>query len=286
MILNGLIVANQIYEKLKIQISQAKASPKLVVIIVGNDPASQTYVKNKHTKAQSLGFTSSIINLPETINTQELINIISSLNNDTNTHGILVQLPLPKHIDTNKVILSINPSKDVDGIHPYNFGKLLMGEKGFIPCTPKGIISLLQFYNISVSGKHVAILGRSNIVGKPLFAKLIQKNSLGNATVSLLHSLSKNVTEILKSADIIVAAIGKPLYVDETMISKDTIIIDVGINRIPDTSDKGYKIVGDVNFEKVKSICKAITPVPGGIGPLTIASLLENTWESFLNHVS
>lgn len=286
MILNGQIVANEIYEKLKKQVLKTKLSPKLTVIIVGEDPASQTYVKNKHNKATSLGFISSIINLPATTSTQKLINIIDNLNNDPSVHGILVQLPLPQQIDTNKVILSINPNKDVDGIHPYNLGKLLIGEKGFTPCTPKGIISLLKFYNISVTGKHVAILGRSNIVGKPLFASLIQKKPTGNATVSLLHSFSKNIKETLKLADIIVAAIGKPLYVDETMVSKNSIVIDVGINRVPDNSEKGYKIVGDVHFEKVKHICQAITPVPGGIGPLTIASLLENTWESCLNYTS
>lgn len=286
MILNGTVVAAHIYETLKTRILKIQASPKLVVVIVGTDPASQTYVKNKHSRALSLGFTSSIISFPVTAKTEEVITVIKKLNEDLSIHGILIQLPLPKHVDTNKVILSINPNKDVDGIHPYNLGKLLMGEKCFMPCTPKGIFSLLNFYNISPQEKHVVILGRSNIVGKPLFASLIQKNSSGNATVTLLHSRSKNIKEILQTADIIVAAIGHPLYINETMVSEKAVVIDVGINRVPDNSEKGYKIVGDVDFEKVEPICHAITPVPGGVGPLTIASLLENTWESYLNHTT
>ncbi|WP_201457146.1 bifunctional methylenetetrahydrofolate dehydrogenase/methenyltetrahydrofolate cyclohydrolase FolD [Chlamydia sp. 17-3921] len=282
MLLNGLPAADKILSQLKKEISETSSRPGLAVILIGNDPASEVYVKTKIKKAETLGITSKAYYLPSDSTLSSVLKVIESLNEDPSIHGILVQLPLPKHLSSETITQAISPEKDVDGLHPVNMGKLLLGSRdGFIPCTPRGIIELLDFYEIPISGKHVAILGRSNIVGKPLAALMMQKNLRTNATTTILHSQSQNIPEILKSADIIVAAIGSPLFIKDTMISSYAVIIDVGTTRVPANNLRGYNLVGDVDFNNVVTKSAAITPVPGGVGPMTIAMLMRNTWESY-----
>ena len=279
----GKPVSDNIYlilEKKIKELSNKNIIPKLSVILVGNDSASKIYVNRKNKKFISMNCKSEIHHLNEKINEEELIGLIDKLNNSSSTHGILVQLPLPDHIDSNKILNYINPKKDVDGFHPENLGFLLQGNPRFIPCTPYGCIEILKYYNIKVESKNVVIVGRSNIVGKPLFAFLCQKFKTGNATVTLCHSHTKNLSQYTKSADILIAAVGKPNFITADMIKKDSIIIDVGINRISDDSKKGYSIIGDVDYNNVFKKTAAITPVPGGVGPMTIAMLLYNTVKS------
>ena len=282
-ILLGKPVSDNIYLILEKKIKQLLTKnivPKLSVILVGDDSASKIYVNRKNKKFISMNCKSEIHHLNGEIKEEELISLIDKLNNNNSTHGILVQLPLPRHIDSNKILKCINPKKDVDGFHPENLGCLLQGNPRFIPCTPYGCIEILKYYNIEVESKNVVIVGRSNIVGKPLFALLSQKFKIGNATVTLCHSHTKNLSKYTKSADILVAAIGKANFITEDMIKKGSIIIDVGINRINDNSEKGYSIVGDVDYNNVFKKSAAITPVPGGVGPMTIAMLLYNTVKS------
>lgn len=282
MLLKGLPTAEKILSQLKKEISESASKPGLAVILIGNDPASEVYVGMKVRKALELGMISKAHHLPSDSTLSSVLKLIDRLNQDPTIHGILVQLPLPKHLDSTVITQAISPEKDVDGLHPINIGKLLLGiTDGFVPCTPAGILELLNFYDISLSGKHVAIVGRSNIVGKPLAALIIQKHPLANATVTILHSHSQNLQEILKKADVIVAALGVPLFIKDTMVSSHAVVIDVGTTRIPTTDKKSYTLLGDVDFNNVVTKCAAITPVPGGVGPMTVAMLMRNTWQGY-----
>ncbi|ASD30599.1 bifunctional 5,10-methylene-tetrahydrofolate dehydrogenase/ 5,10-methylene-tetrahydrofolate cyclohydrolase [Chlamydia abortus] len=282
MLLKGTPVAERVLEKIKQEISHSSTPPGLAVVLIGNDPASEVYVGMKVKKATDLGMVSKAHRLPSDATLTDILKLIERLNNDPTIHGILVQIPLPKHLDSHAIIQAISPEKDVDGLHPVNMGKLLLGQLGgFAPCTPAGIIELLHYYEIPLLGRHVAVVGRSNIVGKPLAAMLMQKHPSTNATVTLLHSQSQNLKEILKTADIIIAAVGVPLFIKESMVSSHAVIIDVGTSRVATNNAKGYILVGDVDFNNVVTKCKAISPVPGGVGPMTVAMLMKNTWESY-----
>lgn len=258
--------------------------PHLVTILVGDNPSSASYIKSKIKACHEVGFKSTHIQLEKDVSQNELLSIISDMNNDNGVDGFIVQLPLPDHFDEMKVIESIDPKKDVDGFHPVNLGKLLIGSDTFIPATPLGILELIKRYNIETSGKEVIILGRSNIVGKPISICLMQKAYPGDATVTILHSKSKNIKERLLQADIIIAAIGKPNFVTADMVKNGAVVIDVGINSIPDPkSEKHNKLVGDVDFDNVAPKCSYITPVPGGVGLMTVACLLSNTLKAYRN---
>ena len=285
MLLKGAPAANCILATIKDQIQSHSGAPGLAVVLVGNNPASEIYVSMKVKRATDLGLVSRSYRKPSDATLSDILALIHQLNCDEDIHGILVQLPLPKHLDTQAILSAISPDKDVDGLHPTNVGKLLLGETdGFVPCTPAGIVELLKYYEISLYGKHVVILGRSNIVGKPLAALLMQKHADTNASVTVLHSQSEHLSEITRTADILVSAIGVPLFVTREMISDKTIVIDVGTSRIPAANPKGYSLAGDVDFNNVAPVCQAITPVPGGVGPMTVALLMRNTWESFSRH--
>jgi methylenetetrahydrofolate dehydrogenase (NADP+) / methenyltetrahydrofolate cyclohydrolase len=284
-LLKGSPVSKHIREKLKSQINELKTKykivPKLVVIIVGDDPASQVYVKSKSKAFNKMGCLSETVALPIKFPESDLIEIIEGLNNDDSVHGILVQLPLPKSLNTRKILKSVSPLKDVDGFHPLNMGYLFEGHPEFIPCTPNGIIEILDFYNIETDGCHAVIVGRSNIVGKPMFGLLSQKLRKGNATVTLCHTGTKNLSYFTKQADLLIVATGVPKYITAEMIRQNVNIIDVGINRIDDVNSlKGYKLVGDVDFDDCIGKVNSITPVPGGVGPMTITMLLNNTVRS------
>lgn len=286
MILDGTKVKKKILDQLKndidLLVKNHNAKPGLAVILVGNNPASKAYVGMKKKACEAIGIASFEHKLPETISSDELEEVIEQLNQDNKVHGILLQLPLPDHLDSDALLEKIDPRKDVDGFHPINMGKLLQGLPCFKSCTPFGVCELMDYYNIDPSGKHVVIIGRSNIVGKPLATMLMQKAKIGNATVTVCHSRSKQLKEMCQSADIVIAAIGKAYFVKKDMIKDGAIVIDVGINRVEDTTtEKGYKLVGDVDFDGVRSKASAITPVPGGVGPLTIAMLMTNTVTSF-----
>jgi bifunctional protein folD len=262
---------------------QGKRAPHLVAILVGKNGASITYVNNKVTACERVGFNSSIIELPENVTQDELLKKIKELNEDNNIDGFIVQLPLPKHINEQEVLLSINPDKDADGFHPTNFGRMALGLESFIPATPYGILELLTQYQIPTEGKNVVVIGRSDIVGKPISILLSQKP--WNATVTLTHSRTQNLTDYTKKADIIIAAIGIPNFLKAEMIKDGAVIIDVGITRVEDSSSKkGFRIVGDVDFENVKEKTSHITPVPGGVGPMTIAMLLKNTLNAYIRN--
>jgi methylenetetrahydrofolate dehydrogenase (NADP+)/methenyltetrahydrofolate cyclohydrolase len=279
MLIDGKKIAGEIQAEIERKVATLQGrKPGLAVILVGENPASQSYVRSKRKACASVGIVSTVIELPGTISETDLLKQIDGLNRDPTVDGILVQLPLPHHIDEKIVTAAIDPAKDVDGFHPYNVGKMLLGEEGgFLPCTPHGIQVLLEKSKIQVEGKHVVILGRSNIVGKPLAAILMQKKPHCNATVTVAHSQSENLLSLTRSADILVAAIGRPFFVKKEMVKPGATVIDVGINRLPDG-----KLVGDVDFHPVSEIASHITPVPGGIGPMTIAMLLKNTLLSFL----
>lgn len=258
--------------------------PHLAAILVGNNPASQAYVRNKIKACEEVGFASTLIKRPETITQVELIELVRELNINDEIDGYIVQLPLPRHINEEEVNLVIDPSKDVDGFHPNNFGRMALGLPSFLPATPMGIMIMLERYQIQTDGKHCVVLGRSNIVGTPIALLMSKKTKPGNATVTIAHSRTENIAELTRSAQIIIAALGIPFFIKEDMVSQGAVIIDVGINKIEDASNpKGYRLVGDVDFEKVKNKCSAITPVPGGVGPMTITALLENTWKAFKN---
>ena len=280
-IIDGKLVSASIREKIKEKTKAIKDKysivPGLAAVLVGEDPASQIYVRNKRKSCEDVGIYSEEHKLPESTTQDELLELINKLNNDKKINGILVQLPLPKHIDDSLILNSVSSEKDVDGFHPINAGYLFEGKPQFIPCTPHGIIKMLEFYDIDIEGKNAVVLGRSNIVGKPAAILLLQKN----ATVTICHSRTKNLEDVLKEADIIVAAIGRAHFVKKEMVKEGAIVIDVGINRL----DTG-KLAGDVDFEAVKKISGFITPVPGGVGPMTITMLLWNTLTSLEKSIS
>jgi len=281
-ILDGKKVSEDIKSEIKILVDQLKLKnkrpPHLAAILVGSDGASLTYVSSKVKACNQVGFKSSLFRFDDKISEKELLNHIEILNLDKEIDGFIVQLPLPKQIDEEKVLLSINPEKDVDGFHPSNFGRMALEMDSFIPATPHGIIELLERYKINTKGKHCVVLGRSQIVGRPISILMSQKIKSGNATVTLAHSQTKNLENLTKTADIIISALGIPEFIKPHMVKKSSIIIDVGITRVKDSSNKkGYTIKGDVDFDKVSPICSYITPVPGGVGPMTIAMLLKNT---------
>jgi len=281
-ILDGKKTAADIKEEIALEVHELKNngqdSPHLAAIIVGNDGASITYVNAKVKACERVGFESTLIRLPENITEEELLNEIAVLNVDNDIDGFIVQLPLPRHIDEQKVIMAIDPNKDVDGFHPTNVGKMALNLPTFISATPFGILELLDRYHVETSGKHVVVLGRSHIVGSPMSILLSQKRKVGNATVTMCHSRTKNLKEITLQADIIVAAIGIPEFLKADMVKDNVTVIDVGITRLADSSKKsGFRLVGDVAFEEVAKKSEFITPVPGGVGPMTIAMLLKNT---------
>ena len=285
-ILKGKPVADKIKAQLSVDIEQLASEgiiPGLATVLVGNDPASEVYVRGKAKAFEKLNCFSETFRLEEDAKEFEVISLIHHLNQNPKFHGILLQLPLPKHLDSQKILSEISPKKDVDGFHPVNLGSLLEGSPNFIPCTPNGIIEVLKFYNIKTEGKHAVIVGRSNIVGKPMFAILAQKMETGNATVTICHTRTPDISYFTKQADIIIAASGVPELIKGTMIKDGVIIIDVGINRVDDDSEKGYCLVGDVDFNGVKGIAGSVTPVPGGVGPMTITMLLSNTVQSAKN---
>ena len=282
-ILSGKEVSESVYNNLLPRIQKLKQkgiTPGLAVVLVGDDPASQVYVNSKSRKFNKLELFSETILLPSDTTETELISRIQELNNDNRFHGILVQSPLPKHLDYNKIVLEVKPQKDVDGFHPLNVGKLASGNPQFIPCTPKGVMRIFKHYNLELNGKHVVVVGRSNIVGRPLSILTSLKTKYANATTTICHSGTPDIPKIAKQADILIAAIGVPEMIDKTYVKPGAVVIDVGINRVEDDSEKGYKLVGDVNFESVNGIASAITPVPGGVGMMTIAMLVENTVEA------
>jgi len=285
-IIDGKKVAADIRAELKIKIDQLKtedkALPGLVTILVGEDPASKVYVRMKHKACDEVGINSKAEVLDASITENELLKLIEQYNNDPLFHGILVQLPLPKHINEDAVIEAISPAKDVDGFHPKNVGKMVIGKETFFPCTPHGVVELLQRYNIETKGKHVVVVGRSNIVGKPVANLLLQKKEGANAIVTVCHSAAEDLSYHTKQADILIAAIGRPEFIKEEMVKEGCVVIDVGVNLVDDsTSKKGYKLVGDVDFENVSKKASHITPVPGGVGPMTIAMLLKNTYLAY-----
>jgi methylenetetrahydrofolate dehydrogenase (NADP+)/methenyltetrahydrofolate cyclohydrolase len=286
-LLEGKPAAEKIKADLKQQVSvllnQNLRTPHLVAVLIGHNGASETYVASKIKNCSEIGFQSSLIRFEDTVPEKELIKKLDDLNKDETVDGILVQLPLPKHIDEQKIINLISPQKDVDGFHPINLGKLVQGTPTFISATPYGIILLLQHYNISTKGKHVVVIGRSNIVGRPISILLSSNQQYGNATVTVCHSQTSNLKELSLQADIIVAALGKPGFVTADMVKEGAEIIDVGITRVEDaTAKKGFRIKGDVNFDEVAPKTSAITPVPGGVGLMTIGALLKNTMSAYL----
>lgn len=286
-IIDGTLIAQQIMEELKPRIArllEKAVIPGLSVIIMGEDPASLSYVKSKGKACERLGMRSETIMLSETTSQADLMTVIFNLNVNPKVHGILVQLPLPKHINEDAVLEAINPEKDVDGFSPINMGRLLAGGECFKPCTPNGVMELMARYDIDPAGKHAVIIGRSNIVGKPMAALLIQKKKGADATVTICHSRTKKMSAITKKADILISAIGSPGFVKADMVKKGAVVIDVGINRVEDKSaEKGYRLVGDVDFDAVKEVASAITPVPGGVGKTTIAMLMLNTVQAAEN---
>ena len=281
-ILDGKTTSNQIKEELSVQVKGIKEAgkrpPHLAAVLVGNDGASLTYVGSKVRSCERIGYDSTLIKLEDNISQDALLETIEKLNNDPLLDGFIVQLPLPKHIDEEVVLHAINPNKDVDGFHPTNFGKMALGMETFIPATPFGIMELLKRYKLDISGKHAVVIGRSHIVGRPMSILLSEKGNPGNATVTLTHSRTQNLAAITKEADIVVSALGVPNFLTADMVKDGAIIIDVGITRVPDVNHpKGYVIVGDVHYDAVKEKASHITPVPGGVGPMTIAMLLQNT---------
>ncbi len=271
--IDGKQIAGEIRGELTKKVAEFRAAngfaPGLAVIIVGENPASKVYVRNKQRACEEIGIASTVIELPEDTKEEELLSVVAELNADTSVHGILVQLPLPRHLDAEKVLLSIDPRKDVDAFHPYNVGRIMIGDYDFLPCTPAGVMELLKRSDISPDGKECVVVGRSNIVGKPQAMLLLH----AGGTVTVCHSHTKNLPEVCRRADILVTAIGKPEFFDETYVKPGAVVIDVGMNRRPADG----KLCGDVNFERVEPVASAITPVPGGVGPMTIAMLLCNT---------
>lgn len=284
-LLDGKHTSDAIKKQIAAEVEQILANggrrPKLIAILVGDDGASRTYVNNKEKACQDVGFDSAVLRYPAEISEGELLAKIREINEDPGVDGLIVQLPLPPHIDEDKVINTISPLKDVDGFHASNVGKMVLGEPSFVSATPFGIMALLEHYQIDTKGKHCVVLGRSNIVGRPISNLLSLKGNPGDCTVTICHSRTKNVEQYTRMADIIIAAIGIPKFLKEDMVKDGAIVIDVGITRVPDeTRPKGYRIVGDVDFENVAPKCSYITPVPGGVGPMTIVSLMRNTLQA------
>lgn len=290
-ILDGKKTGNDIKSEIADQVLQLKKSgkrpPHLAAVLVGNDGASLTYVGSKVRSCERIGYESTLIKLPEETTEQTLLNQIQELNTNPAIDGFIVQLPLPAHIDEEKILMAVDPKKDVDGFHPTNFGKMALDMETFIPATPFGIMELIRRYDLDISGKHAVIIGRSHIVGRPMSILLSRKSLPGNATVTLTHSRTKNLSEITKQADIVVSALGVPNFLKANMVKQGAIVIDVGITRVPDESHpKGYVITGDVDFEAVRHKASYITPVPGGVGPMTIAMLLQNTFLAYSRYAN
>ncbi len=288
-LLDGKLAAQAIKDDLKSKVlqlkQQGKKVPHLAAVLVGNNGASETYVASKVKNCEEIGFMSSLVRLTDSVSEAELLELVIKLNEDKNIDGILVQLPLPKQISEEKIINLINPIKDVDGFNPVNIGKMVQGLKTFIPATPYGIILLLQHYKIETAGLNAVVIGRSNIVGRPISILLSRNDNPGNCTVTLCHSNTKNLNEICLHADLIVAALGKPAFLKASMVKDGAIVIDVGITRVEDASKKsGYAIRGDVDFENVATKCSFISPVPGGVGLMTIAALLKNTYDACISN--
>ena len=286
LILSGKDVSSSVYKGLSERIHALREkgiTPGLAVVLVGEDPASQVYVRSKTRTFKKLDLFTQTYRLPKDTSQDELLGLIAELNNDNSYHGILVQLPLPKDIESDKVINAIDPKKDVDGFHPENAGLLAIGRPRFIPCTPKGIMRILEQYKINLNGKHVVVVGRSNIVGRPISILTSMKMDGANATTTICHSGTPNIQYHTKTADVIIVALGVPSFLDHEMIKKDAVVIDVGINRIDADNQKGYKLVGDADWQSIEKKASAATPVPGGVGPMTIAMLVENTVEAAEN---
>ena len=286
-IIDGKAIAAQVRGEVAEKVSALKAkgiTPCLAVILVGENPASVSYVTGKQKALAEVGMADRSLHLPESTTEEELLKIIDDLNKDTTVHGILVQLPLPEHINEEKVLLAIDPEKDVDGFHPMNVGNLVIGKKAFLPCTPHGIIGLLEKMGIETSGKHAVVIGRSNIVGKPVSLLLARKET--NCTVTICHTGTKNMAEMTRQADILIAATGRPHTVTKDMVKPGAVVIDVGVNRIPDDTKKsGFRLTGDCDYADLLETASFITPVPGGVGPMTIAMLIFNTLESAENRL-
>ncbi|MDG1219726.1 MAG: bifunctional methylenetetrahydrofolate dehydrogenase/methenyltetrahydrofolate cyclohydrolase FolD [Flavobacteriaceae bacterium] len=285
-ILDGKKTSNDIKAEIAESVKQITANgsrpPHLAAVIVGEDGASLTYVGSKVRACKKVGFDSTLIKLSENISEQELLLKVKELNENDAIDGYIVQLPLPKHIDSQKILMAVDPDKDVDGFHPTNFGKMALNLPTFISATPYGIMELLDRYNVETSGKHTVVIGRSDIVGRPVSILMSRKSNPGNSTVTLAHSRTRNIKELTLQADIIISALGSPNFVTENMVKDGVVVVDVGITRVKDDSKKGYKIVGDVDYENVSKKSSFITPVPGGVGPMTIAMLLTNTLQAFL----
>jgi methylenetetrahydrofolate dehydrogenase (NADP+)/methenyltetrahydrofolate cyclohydrolase len=288
LILSGKDVSQSVYKSLLNRISILKdqnITPGLAVVIVGEDPASQVYVRSKTKKFKQLNLTTESFKLPDSTSEDELLKLIEILNENDQFHGILVQLPLPKQIDSQHVLETIDPKKDVDGFHPENAGLLSIGRPRFVPCTPKGIMRILSHYNIDLKGKHVVVVGRSNIVGRPISILTSLKQEGANGTTTICHSGTPDISQFTKSADVIIVALGVPQFLTGDMLKVGAVVIDVGINRMDADTEKGYKLVGDAHWESISSKISAATPVPGGVGPMTIAMLVENTVEAAENSV-
>jgi methylenetetrahydrofolate dehydrogenase (NADP+) / methenyltetrahydrofolate cyclohydrolase len=284
-ILDGLLVSKATKDELAIKAAKLKIEggkiPHLAAVLIGNNGASETYVNAKVKACNEIGFKSTLLRLENTVSEHKVLQLVEDLNNDPDIDGVLVQLPLPKHISDEKIINAIHPSKDVDGFHPVSIGRMLQGLPTFIPATPYGIMLLLEHYKIETIGKHAVVIGRSNIVGRPMSILLSENKNPGNCTVTICHSYTKNVKDICKHADIIVAALGKPDFLTADMVKEGAVVIDVGITRLADTTKKsGFALKGDVDFVHVAPKCSYITPVPGGVGPMTIAALMKNTYQA------
>ena len=286
-ILDGKKTSNDIKDEIAHEvnsiISNGDRPPHLAAVIVGNDGASLTYVGSKVRACEKVGIDSTLVSLDDSISEKELLDKVYELNNDKKIDGYIVQLPLPEHIDTQKVLLAVDPKKDVDGFHPVNFGRMALNLPTFISATPNGIMELLKRYEVPTEGKNTIVIGRSDIVGKPVSILMGLKTNPGNSTVTLAHSRTKNIEDLIKQADIVISALGVPDFIKEHMIKEGATVIDVGITRVEDDSQKGYKIVGDVDYENVSKKSSFITPVPGGVGPMTIAMLLKNTLQAYKN---
>ncbi|HHT02994.1 MAG TPA: bifunctional 5,10-methylene-tetrahydrofolate dehydrogenase/5,10-methylene-tetrahydrofolate cyclohydrolase [Bacteroidales bacterium] len=289
-IIDGKLIAAEIKKELSEEVIKlldaGKRPPHLVAVIVGNDGASESYVASKEKQSKEVGFVSSVYRFPDTLTEEELLNTIDFLNNDPEVDGFIVQLPLPKHIRESKVVQRVDPRKDVDGFHPTNGGRMMYNMPAFIPATPFGIMTMLERSKIDTVGKHCVVIGRSNIVGTPVAVLMSRNNNFANCTVTLCHSKTKNIKEICLSADILIVAIGKPEFLTGDMVKEGAVVIDVGIHRVEDkTKERGYRVVGDVNFDEVAPKSSYITPVPGGVGTLTVVSLLQNTLSAYKNEI-
>lgn len=281
-LIDGKKVAAEIKQELAEQVTQLKAEgekvPHLVAVLVGNDPASETYVASKVKSCQEVGFKSTEMRYSADITEEQLLEVVNKLNQDPDVDGYIVQLPLPAHISEERILLAIDPDKDVDGFHPFNVGKMVTGLPTYLPATPAGIVELLKRYRIETQGKHCVVIGRSNIVGTPMAVLMSRKDPYADCTVTICHSRTRNIAEITRQADILIVALGKPHFVTADMVKEGAVVVDVGIHRVPsDKTKSGFRLTGDVDFEQVAPKCSYITPVPGGVGPMTIVSLLQNT---------